>query len=339
MKSGLSSWSPCSGFLLGVVALLSASHLAGNIEQSAAQALSYRWTRMSAMAAPAPASIPTITVAPGEAFQVGVCLSGIPAPLGNLFQFSVIYDDTVINAPEIALRDTALDDNPDANAGATTWGDGLGENWTCNFLDLGQQPIGDGDPETGPGHGLAEHGLLEPNRPLGFGRQRGRGRSGGYLLQRRPGPTGSHYSRASECRIGRRPKCRGFRLQPGGTSMIASEPPSTWRGQRSRRSSGQRLLPLAGKSHGRHSHRHTCRRPRYTRHPGERDPHSRSGRNGRSREEDVRASQDASFVPGREDAGGEAPTGSGPRSSASPAVVVVGVLSLAVYLWRRGRAR
>jgi hypothetical protein len=84
-----------------------------------------------------------------------VCLRGITAPLGN-FQLSVIYDDTVISAPEIPLSDGALDDNPDANAGATTWGEGLGENWTCDELSLGQQPIGDGDPETGPGHGRAD---------------------------------------------------------------------------------------------------------------------------------------------------------------------------------------
>ncbi len=67
-----------------------------------------------------------------------------------------IYDDTIISAPEVALEGVALDDNPDVNAGTTSWGDSLGEGWTCNILDMGLQPVGDNDAETGPGHGLAQ---------------------------------------------------------------------------------------------------------------------------------------------------------------------------------------
>jgi hypothetical protein len=109
-----------------------------------------------------------ITVAPGQAFQVGVCLRGITTPPGN-FQLSVIYDDTVISAPEIPLSDGALDDNPDANAGATTWGDGLGENWTCDIAGFGLQPVSDNDPETGPGHGRADMACWSLTGPFALG--------------------------------------------------------------------------------------------------------------------------------------------------------------------------
>jgi len=98
-----------------------------------------------------------ITVKPGQPFQVAVCLKGLTGPV-TAFQLDLIYDDTIINAPEVALEGegVALDDNPDVNAGSTTWGDSLGEGWSCNILDMGQQPVGDNDPETGPGHGLAQ---------------------------------------------------------------------------------------------------------------------------------------------------------------------------------------
>jgi len=155
MKSTLWLMAALLGVLLGVAALVPASHLGGVTKEAVAQSPQLSLDADISDGGPCASIDSEITVAPGEAFQVGVCLRGITAPLGN-FQLSVIYDDTVISAPEIPLSDGALDDNPDANAGATTWGEGLGENWTCDELSLGQQPIGDGDPETGRGHGRAD---------------------------------------------------------------------------------------------------------------------------------------------------------------------------------------
>ena len=96
-----------------------------------------------------------ITVKPGQPFQAALCLKGLSAGIAA-FQLDIVYDDSVINAPEIALEGTALDDNPDVNAGTTVWGEGLGTEWSCNILDMGLQPVGDNDTETGPGHGLAQ---------------------------------------------------------------------------------------------------------------------------------------------------------------------------------------
>jgi len=155
MKSTLWLMAAPLGVLLGIAALVPASHLGGGTKEAVAQSPQLLLDADVSDGGPCASIDSEITVAPGEAFQVGVCLRGITAPLANL-QVSVIYDDTVISAPEIPLSDGALDDNPDANAGATTWGEGLGENWTCDELSLGQQPIGDGDPETGPGHGRAD---------------------------------------------------------------------------------------------------------------------------------------------------------------------------------------
>ena len=154
MKSTLWLMAAPLGVFLSIAALVPASHLGGVTKEAVAQSPQLLLDADVSDGGPCASIDSEITVAPGEAFQVGVCLRGIMAPLGN-FQVSVIYDDTVISAPEIPLSDAALDDNPDANAGATMWGEGLGENWTCNILDLGQQPIGDGDSETGPGHGRA----------------------------------------------------------------------------------------------------------------------------------------------------------------------------------------
>ena len=143
------------GVLLGIAALVPASHLGGVTKEAVAQAPELLLDADVSDGGPCASIDSEITVAPGEAFKVGVCVRGITGLLGN-FQLGVIYDDTTISAPEIPLSGGALDDNPDANAGATTWGEGLGENWTCDVVSLGQQPVGDEDPETGPGHGRAD---------------------------------------------------------------------------------------------------------------------------------------------------------------------------------------
>jgi len=79
----------------------------------------------------------------GESYDVALCVSGltIGQPVGA-FQFDVLYDDTLNDAPEIADVGYALDDNPDANAGTTFWGDGLGSGWDCSGAGLAY-PKGD----------------------------------------------------------------------------------------------------------------------------------------------------------------------------------------------------
>ena len=88
-------------------------------------------------------------------YGVAVCAYSLPvgSPLGTL-GFDVIYDDTLNKAPEIADSGTCLDDNPDANAGTTTWGDGFGGGWDCASGGLAP-PVGDKNPATGPGKGDA----------------------------------------------------------------------------------------------------------------------------------------------------------------------------------------
>jgi hypothetical protein len=100
-------------------------------------------------------------VAPGAAFAVDVVAEGIPAdhPVGA-FQFDLVYDDTVIVAPEVADEGTALDDNPDANQ------DALGpEGWNCSVFGVAF-PQGDKDTETGPGHGRAFIACLSASGPF-----------------------------------------------------------------------------------------------------------------------------------------------------------------------------
>jgi sugar lactone lactonase YvrE len=91
--------------------------------------------------------------------RVAVCVKDPPAAIGA-FQFDLVYDDTLNTAPEVANVGLALDDNPDANEGATTWpnsttGDDLGSGWDCSGFGV-QYPTGDTDAGTGPGHGRAK---------------------------------------------------------------------------------------------------------------------------------------------------------------------------------------
>ena len=93
--------------------------------------------------------------AQGDTYDIAVCALGLPLgwPLGTL-GFDVIYDDTLNLAPEVADSGTCLDDNPDANAGTTKWGDGFGGGWDCASGGLAP-PVGDKNPATGPGKGDA----------------------------------------------------------------------------------------------------------------------------------------------------------------------------------------
>jgi hypothetical protein len=102
----------------------------------------------------------SLSVAPGASFSVAVCVEDPPAALGA-FAFDVIYDDTVIVAPEVADEGAALDDNPDANQAA------LGAGWDCSGFGLAF-PTGDIDPAAGAGHGQARIGCLNYAGPYPF---------------------------------------------------------------------------------------------------------------------------------------------------------------------------
>jgi hypothetical protein len=99
----------------------------------------------------------------GNSFDVGVCLIN---PTGSVpvaaYGFRVLYNDTIILAPEVADVGTALDDNPDANAGTTTftsvtYPNDLGGGWDCSG-GVGAFPKGDENAATGPGNGRAFSG-------------------------------------------------------------------------------------------------------------------------------------------------------------------------------------
>ncbi|MDI6857824.1 MAG: hypothetical protein QME71_05865 [Dehalococcoidia bacterium] len=94
----------------------------------------------------------------GVEYEVAVCVHGLYLgfPPGTV-AFDVLYDDTLNLAPEVANVGTGLDDNPDANAGATTFngeGHDLGDGWDCSSGGLAF-PMGDKNPATGPGNGRA----------------------------------------------------------------------------------------------------------------------------------------------------------------------------------------
>jgi hypothetical protein len=98
------------------------------------------------------------TIAVGQQVQVGVCLLNPDAsvPL-TAFQYRVTYDDRIIVAPEVANSGSGLDDNPDANEGATTFTSPifpatLGPVWDCH-AEVGAYPVADRDgmPENGTG--------------------------------------------------------------------------------------------------------------------------------------------------------------------------------------------
>jgi hypothetical protein len=100
------------------------------------------------------------TVSHPTSFDVAVCVEDPPTALG-VFAFEVVYDDTVIVAPEVADVSPALDDNPDANQAA------LGSGWDCSGFGL-SYPKGDVDVATGAGHGRARIGCLSLAGPWTF---------------------------------------------------------------------------------------------------------------------------------------------------------------------------
>jgi hypothetical protein len=102
------------------------------------------------------------SAAPGDPnLQVAVCLQSNPNNVEvAAFQFRILHDDTIIQAPEVANAGTALDDNPDANAGATTFSTpnlGTAANWDCSG-GVGAFPVGDLDATPGDGDGTVFSG-------------------------------------------------------------------------------------------------------------------------------------------------------------------------------------
>jgi len=90
----------------------------------------------------------------GDSHQLAVCIGNLPGAVYS-FHLAINYDgaldrcieeecisDVASFSAQSALLDGegCLDDNPDANAGDTVWGDGLGEGWSCSYLDgVGQE--------------------------------------------------------------------------------------------------------------------------------------------------------------------------------------------------------
>ncbi len=102
----------------------------------------------------------SLTVTDPDGFDVAICVEDPPAPPA-IFDMSVLYDDTIILAPEVADVGFALDDNPDLNQAA------LGGGWNCS-LSPSDTPRGDDDPATGPGHGRARIACKSDSGPYTF---------------------------------------------------------------------------------------------------------------------------------------------------------------------------
>ena len=96
----------------------------------------------------------------GPVYDVAICVTGLyndlPYAIGR-FGFDVLYNDQWNKATEVTDTDTGLDDNPDANTGATTFGSsnlGSGSGWDCSGGGKAY-PMGDKNVATGPGNGDA----------------------------------------------------------------------------------------------------------------------------------------------------------------------------------------
>jgi len=98
----------------------------------------------------------------GETVEVAVCVINTPEPVAAV-TYTLFYDDRVILAPNVGKCDgrfgeeegdvpapeESLDCNPDANAGATTFGGAdLGDGWDCSSEGL-VEPWGHRDTLTG----------------------------------------------------------------------------------------------------------------------------------------------------------------------------------------------
>jgi hypothetical protein len=143
--------------LVAVTTLATALWLGGGTKQATAQDESVIIVSLDADTSDGPCTDidSSVSHATGDIYSVAICAQDLydGYPIGS-FTFDVMYDDTKNIAPEAADTGEGLDDNPDANAGATFWGDGLGTGWDCSGSTLAY-PKGDRNPATGPGNGDA----------------------------------------------------------------------------------------------------------------------------------------------------------------------------------------
>lgn len=94
------------------------------------------------------------TVSAGGTYSVAVCVENLPQEI-DAFDLFIYYDDTLNYVPDLPDVIPALDDNPDANGGATAFSSpDLGSGWDCSGYG-GYFPIGDRNPSSGPGRGEA----------------------------------------------------------------------------------------------------------------------------------------------------------------------------------------
>jgi hypothetical protein len=88
------------------------------------------------------------TVMAGETFQVAVCARNLSHEVG-VFQLDVLYETDILSVPDVTDVGLGLDDNPDGNAGNTTWGDSLGDDFDCSSgaaaYPAGNRPVGTED--------------------------------------------------------------------------------------------------------------------------------------------------------------------------------------------------
>jgi len=106
--------------------------------------------------------IQTSRAVPASApFPVDLVLVDPPAPL-TAYSITLLYDDTILYAPEVAAQPGPnLDSNPDANQAA------LGPNWDCSGFGF-TYPRGDTNPATGLDQGAAQIDCLTMTGPYPF---------------------------------------------------------------------------------------------------------------------------------------------------------------------------
>ena len=111
----------------------------------------------------------TTTEYVGDSHQFALCVGNLTGPVHS-FQATIGYDGALdecidelcqpltFGAQTIQLDQGCVDDNPDANAGATFWGDSLGANWDCFFYFADGNSLGVPDVGRDPTCDVPDHG-------------------------------------------------------------------------------------------------------------------------------------------------------------------------------------
>jgi hypothetical protein len=141
---------------VGILALSAVAGVRGAIAQGEPQlAIDADAQNGSAPCSPIDATVSRNT---GDPLRVAVCLVNGDGVAVAAFNFRLTYDDTLLRAAEVADAGTALDDNPDANAGMMTFSTpNLGGGWDCS-AEVGSFPTADEDGLAGNGVGIAYSG-------------------------------------------------------------------------------------------------------------------------------------------------------------------------------------